>query len=97
MKTDQDLSKMEQDLLGQAFRTIRSLKTPIVLDALLREHRTNQQSFWRQIIHLVHAYGALDRTHFDARNEASWLLTSRLVEELGQDGSLDGLGYLPLI
>lgn len=43
-----------------------------IFDALINEHRTLQQSFWRIMKQVIHRYADLDPQYYmDARNEAS--------------------------
>ena len=55
----------------------------MLVDALLRNHRTLQQSFWRTINGAIHKYAEVD---FDLRNGGSVKMCQELAKVIDEKG-----------
>lgn len=53
-----------------------------VCEAMLREHKTLQQSFTRLCVEWLRTLGTAEEWHFDGRNEASRELAKKLLPYL---------------
>lgn len=87
--------------ISDALDALRCIKTSYVLAVLLSDHRTNQQSFWRQLNALTKAYAeATNRDNLpdpvttDARNEGAATYCLDIVKSC-RDGSVSDC--MPLI
>lgn len=79
------------DLVNGAFES----DLQAIVEKLAYDHRTLQQKFFGLVIKLIRRQGAKLAEHdYDARNEATVLIASKLTETLDAEGVGDRLSFI---